>query len=388
MPEQFANFQYEIYMAGMAGQKPGFPIAYRDLEAKAREVLPPEAYDYVAGGAGSEDTVRENGEAFRRWRIVPRMLRGAAERDLSTTILGTPMPAPVMLGPVGVQSIIHPDAEVATAQGASSLGVPIVLSTASSRTMEDVAEAMGDVPRWYQLYWPNDPELTESFVRRAEKAGFDAIVVTLDTTMLAWRPRDLQHAYLPFLLMEGVANYMNDPVLLSRLEKPPEEDVAAAVMQWGSVFPNPALNWNDLATLRELTSLPILLKGIVHPKDAQRAVDHGVNGIVVSNHGGRQVDGSIATLDALPGVVKAVPADFPVLLDSGVRTGADAFKALALGAKAVLLGRPYAWGLAVGGAEGVRHVLRSFLAELDLTVALAGYTRIGDIGPDALAKMR
>jgi isopentenyl diphosphate isomerase/L-lactate dehydrogenase-like FMN-dependent dehydrogenase len=388
MPEQFANFQYEIYMAGMAGQKPAFPIAYRDLEAKAREVLTPEAYDYVAGGAGSEDTVRENGEAFRRWRIVPRMLRGAAERDLSTTILGTPMPAPVMLAPVGVQSIIHPDAEVATAKGASSLGVPIVLSTAASRTMEDVAEAMGDTPRWYQLYWPNDPELTESFVRRAEKAGFDAIVVTLDTTMLAWRPRDLQHAYLPFLLMEGVANYMNDPVLLSRLEKPPEEDVAAAVMQWGSVFPNPALNWNDLATLRELTSLPILLKGIVHPKDAQRAVDHGVNGIVVSNHGGRQVDGSIATLDALPGVVKAVPADFPVLLDSGVRTGADAFKALALGAKAVLLGRPYAWGLAVGGADGVRHVLRSFLAELDLTVALAGYTRIGDIGPDAIEKVR
>jgi isopentenyl diphosphate isomerase/L-lactate dehydrogenase-like FMN-dependent dehydrogenase len=289
-----------------------------------------------------------------------------------------------MLAPVGVQSIVHPNAEIATAQGASSLGLPIVLSTASSNTLEDVADAMGDTPRWYQLYWPNDPELCTSFVQRAEKAGYDAIVVTLDTTILAWRPRDLQAAYLPFLLMEGVANYINDPVLKARLDKPPEEDVAAAVTAWGSVFPNPGLNWEQLQFLRDLTSLPILLKGIVHPKDARRAVDAGVNGIVVSNHGGRQVDGAIATLEALPSVKKAVPGDFPLLFDSGIRTGADVFKALALGAKAVLIGRPYVWGLAIGGAEGVRHVLRCLLAELDLTVALAGYTRVGDIGPDAL----
>jgi isopentenyl diphosphate isomerase/L-lactate dehydrogenase-like FMN-dependent dehydrogenase len=386
--EQFGNFQYEIYMAGLAGQKPGFPIAYRDLEAAAKERLTPEAYDYVAGGAGSEDTVRENLEAFRRWRIVPRMLKGAAERDLGVEIFGTHFPAPVLLAPVGVQSIIHHDeAEIATAKGAASLGVPIVLSTAASRTLEQVADAMGEVPRWYQLYWPNDPELCTSFVQRAEKAGYEAIVVTLDTTILAWRPRDLQRAYLPFLLMEGVANYIEDPVLRSRLEKPPEEDVAAAVMAWGSVFPNPALNWKDLQFLRDLTDLPILLKGIVHPKDAKKAVDHGVNGIVVSNHGGRQVDGAIASLDALPGVVKAVPSDFPVLLDSGVRTGSDAFKAIALGARAVLLGRPYVWGLALGGSDGVRHVLRSFLAELDLTVALAGYKRIADIGSDAIERV-
>ncbi|MFN2544670.1 MAG: lactate 2-monooxygenase [Actinomycetota bacterium] len=387
MAEQFANYQYEIYMAGMSGQKPAFPVGYRELETKAKETLKPEAYDYVAGGAGSEDSIRENLEAFRRWRIVPRMLKGAAERDLSIEIFGTHLPAPVLLAPVGVQSIVHEEAEIATARGAASLGVPIVLSTAASRTMEQVAEAMGDVLRWYQLYWPNDPELCTSFVQRAEKAGYEAIVVTLDTTVLAWRPRDLQHAYLPFLLMEGVANYIEDPVLRSRLEKPPEEDVAAAVMAWGSVFPNPALKWEDLAFLRDLTDLPILLKGIVHRKDAKKAVDHGVNGIVVSNHGGRQVDGSIATLDALPGVVKAVPADFPVLLDSGIRTGADIFKAIALGARAVLVGRPYVWGLALGGAEGVRHVVRSLLAELDLTVALSGYERIGDIGADAVTRV-
>jgi isopentenyl diphosphate isomerase/L-lactate dehydrogenase-like FMN-dependent dehydrogenase len=387
MADQFANFQYEIYMAGLAGQKPAFPVSYLHLEAAARATLKPEAYDYVAGGAGSEDTIRENGEAFRRWRIVPRMLKGAAERDLSVDLFGRHLSAPLLLAPVGVQSIVHPEAEIATATGASSVGVPIVLSTASSRTLEDVAEAMGDTPRWYQLYWPNDPELCTSFVQRAEKAGYEAVVVTLDTTMLAWRPRDLQHAYLPFLMMEGVANYMADPVLRSRLEKPPEEDVAAAVMAWGSVFPNPALSWKDLEFLRGLTDLPILLKGIVHPKDAKKAVDHGVNGIVVSNHGGRQVDGAIATLDALPGVVKSVPSDVPVLLDSGIRTGADIFKALALGARAVLIGRPYVWGLAIGGADGVRHVIRSLLAELDLTVALAGYKRIADIDRDSLERI-
>jgi isopentenyl diphosphate isomerase/L-lactate dehydrogenase-like FMN-dependent dehydrogenase len=301
--DPFANFQYEIYMAGMSGQKPLFGMAYRDLEEAAREKLRPEAYDYVAGGAGSEDTVRENLEAFRRWRIVPRMLKGVADRDLSIELLGTRFPAPVLLAPVGVQGIVHAEAEIATATGAASVGVPIVLSTASSRSMEDVAAAMGDTPRWYQLYWPTDPDLTRSFVERAEKAGYDAVVVTLDATLLAWRPRDLQSAYLPFLLMEGVANYTQDPVFRSWLEKPPEEDVAAAVMRWGAVFANPGLNWDQLAFLRETTALPILLKGIVHAKDAQRAVDHGVNGIVVSNHGGRQVDGSIATLDALPGVV-------------------------------------------------------------------------------------
>ena len=380
----FGTYQFEIYLNGLSGRVPEFPTSIADLEAAAQRVMTPGAFGYVAGGAGSEATMRANREAFDRWRIVPRMLRDVSVRDLSTEILGTRMPAPVMLAPVGVQSIVHDDAEVAVARAAASLGVPMVLSTAAAKSMEDVAAANGDGPRWFQLYWPGDPELTASFLERAEKAGFAAIVVTLDTWMLAWRPRDLQAAYLPFLRGEGVANYFSDPVFRSRLSKPPEEDPLAAITAWGAVWTNPSLTWDHLPFLREHTSLPILLKGILHPDDARRAVDHGVDGVVVSNHGGRQVDGAIGALDALPGVIDAAAGRIPVLFDSGVRTGADAFKAIALGAKAVLLGRPYVWGLGLGGEEGVRTVLRMFLAELDLTMALSGYSTTADIGRDAI----
>jgi isopentenyl diphosphate isomerase/L-lactate dehydrogenase-like FMN-dependent dehydrogenase len=313
------------------------------------------------------------------------MLRDVGQRYLSATILGTEMPAPVLLAPIGVQSIVHPDAEVAVARAASTLGVSVVLSSASSRTMEEVAQAMGPVARWFQLYWPRDPELTASFLSRAETAGYTAVVVTLDTFLLAWRPRDLTGAYLPFLKGEGVANYFSDPVFRSRLDKAPEEDLLAAVMQFQQVFLNPTVTWDDLASLRGLTRLPIVLKGIQAPEDARRAADLGMDGVVVSNHGGRQVDGAIGSLDALPGVVEAAGDRLTVLFDSGVRTGSDAFKALALGAKAVLLGRPYMWGLALAGEQGVTHVLRSFLAELDLTMALAGLSRLDEIDPSALA---
>jgi lactate 2-monooxygenase len=330
--------------------------------------------------------VRANREAFERWRIVPRMLRDIERRDLSTTIVGTKMPAPVLLGPVGVQSIVHDQGEVAVARAAEGLGVPMVLSTASSFTLEEVAEANGDGPRWFQLYWPRDPELAESFLKRAETAGYSAIVVTLDTWLLAWRPRDLERAYLPFLKAIGVANYFADPVFRAGLSKPPEEDPSAAVLRFIQVYSDPSVSWDNLSFLREHTRLPLLLKGILHPDDARRAMDHGVDGVIVSNHGGRQVDGAIASLDALPSIVEAVGDHTPVLMDSGVRSGADAFKALALGARAVLLGRPYMWGLAVGGEDGVRTVLRSFLAELDLTVALSGHSSIGEITADALVR--
>jgi len=380
----FGAYEFEIYLGGLAGQVPEFPTSIGDLEAAAQGVLTSGAFGYVAGGAGSEATMRANREAFDRWRIVPRMLRDVSVRDLSTEVLGTRMPAPVMLAPVGVQSIVHEEAEVAVARAAASLGVPMILSTASAKSMEDVAAANGDAPRWFQLYWPGDPELTASFLERAEKAGFSAIVVTLDTWMLAWRPRDLQAAYLPFLRGEGVANYFTDPVFRSRLAKPPEEDPLAAITAWGAVWTNPSLTWDHLPFLREHTSLPILLKGILHPDDARRAVDHGMDGVVVSNHGGRQVDGAIGALDALPGVVDAIDGRIPVLFDSGVRTGADALKAIALGSRAVLLGRPYVWGLGLGGEEGVRTVLRMFLAELDLTMALSGYPTVGDVGRDAI----
>ena len=386
-PADFAAYQYEIYLQGMgAGTFPTFPISIDEVAAKAEEAMSPEARDYVQGGAGTEDTMRENLEAFRRWRIVPRMLTDVTTRYLSTSLLGTDLPAPVLLAPIGVQSLVHPDAEVAVARAAASLRVPMVLSTLSSKTLEEVAEANGDAPRWFQLYWPAEPELTQSFVRRAEDAGYGAIVVTLDTRLLAWRPRDLQRGFLPFLRAEGIANYLTDPVFVGGLPGPPDEHLQDAVGRWVAVYSYPSTTWAELARLREWTPLPIVLKGILHPDDAREAVRAGVDAIVVSNHGGRQIDGEIATLDALPGVVEAVDGKLPVLLDSGVRTGADAVKALALGAKAVLLGRPYVWGLALGGTDGVRAVLRGFLAELELTMALLGVTRVDNLDASVLAK--
>lgn len=384
--ELFGNYQNEIYFSGLGGQRPEFPISLTELEAQAREVLSPEAYGYVVGGAGTEDTVRENLAAFRRWRLVPRLLRDVESRDLSVEILGTKMPAPVMLAPIGIQELMHPDKELATARAAASLGIPIVLSTAGSTPMEDVAEAMGDVPRWYQLYWPRDPDLAVSFMKRAESAGYSAIVVTIDTVTLAWRPRDLSHGFLPFLSGKGVAQYTSDPVFKAGLEKSPDEDPLAASLHWVQNFSNPAYTWDDLAHLRANTSLPILLKGILHPGDARLAIEHGISGLIVSNHGGRQLDGEIATLDALPSIRDAVGPDVPVLLDSGIRSGSDAIKALALGANAVLLGRPYAWGLAVGGEAGVRQVIKSFLADLDLSMALTGLTSVAQIDRGCLAR--
>jgi lactate 2-monooxygenase len=382
----FGNYQYEIYLEGVGGKLPDLPTSYAELEERSREKLSGEAFGYVAGGAGEEATVRSNRAAFDRWRIVPRMLIDVSERDLRTTVLGVEMPAPIMLAPVGVMSIVHQEAELAVARAARELGLPMVLSNAASTTMEDVAAELGDSPRWFQLYWPTSNELAASFVARAEEAGYSAIVVTLDTRLLAWRPRDLSRGYLPFLKGEGVANYLQDPVFRAALDKTPEEDPQAAIGHWATLFANPRLRWDDLAFLRDHTDLPIVLKGVLHPDDARRAVELGVHGLIVSNHGGRQVDGSVAALEALPEVVEAVPDDVPVLFDSGIRTGADVLKALALGARAVLVGRPYVWGLALGGEQGVRQVLRGLLADFDLTLALSGYTTPSDAGQHALRR--
>ncbi len=382
----FANFQFEIYAYGLGGQTPKLPISAGELEARARETLSAEAFGYVAGGAGSELTMRNNLRAFERWEIVPRMLRDVSERDLSTSVLGTSMPAPVLLAPVGVQSIVHPEAELAVARAAAAHGLPAILSTAASHSIEQVAEATGDGPRWYQLYWPRDRDLAASFVARAGEAGYEAIVVTLDTWLLGWRPRDLANGYLPFLKGEGVATYFSDPVFRAALERTPEEDPGPAIGHWAYQFSNPRVTWADLEWLREQTALPIVLKGIVHDEDARRALEAGVDGLIVSNHGGRQVDGSIGALDALPGVRAAVGAELPVLFDSGIRTGADIFKALALGADAVCIGRPYVWGLALDGQAGVEHVLRCLLAELDLTLALSGHTQIAQVARSALCR--
>lgn len=378
--------QMQIYQGGTAGAKPAVPVDLTKLELKAKETLKPEAYDYLAGGAGGEDTLRANQAAFARWRIVPRMLRDVSRRDLRVKLLGLELPAPLLLAPVGVQGILHREAEIAVARAAASLGVPFVLSTLSSRTIEQVAGAMGDAPRWFQLYWSKHPDITASMMKRAERTGYKAIVVTLDTALLGWRERDLEYPYLPFLSGEGLANYFSDPVFRAQLAKPPEEDPGAAVRYWLSIYSNTSLTWDDLGELRRYTSLPILLKGILHPDDAAEAVRRGVDGIIVSNHGGRQVDGAIAALDALPRVVRAVDGRIPVLVDSGIRRGSDALKALALGARAVLLGRPYLWGLAAAGEPGVREVILNFLADFDLVVALTGYTSCDQWNQSALVR--
>ncbi|MFC5289036.1 lactate 2-monooxygenase [Actinokineospora guangxiensis] len=373
----FGDYQSEIYLQGLGGATPPFTTDGVRLEEAAREKLEPAPFGYVAGGAGSGATVRANRAAFDRWSLVPRMLAEATERDLSTTVLGTAMPAPVLLAPVGVQSIVHPDGELATARAAAALGVPMVLSTVSSYSMEEVAEVGG--PRWFQLYWPNEPDVCASLLHRAKAAGYEVLVVTLDTWTLAWRPTDLDQAYLPFLRGMGLANIFSDPAFRAALAAPPEDDQPMAILRWVSLFTGQDKSWDRLAFLREHWDGPIVLKGVQHPDDARRAADEGMDGVVVSNHGGRQVDGAVAALEVLPEIAAAVGSRMSVLFDSGVRTGADVVKALALGADAVLLGRPYVYGLGLGGEAGVRHVLRGLLAETDLTMALCGKKSLSEV---------
>jgi lactate 2-monooxygenase len=365
--------QNAIYIAR---QPHDWPITAEEWERAAAETLPPDAFGYIAGGAGSEETMRANREAFARWRLQPRMLTGNGQRDQSVEVLGLRSPAPFFLAPVGVLSIAHEEAEVGVARASASSGVPMLLSTASTHSMEQVAET--GAPRWFQLYWGNDREVCESFVRRAEAAGYGAIVLTLDTLTLGWRPRDLRLGYLPFLNGEGCGQYFSDPVFCSKLDRSPDEDVLAAAATMLATYPNVGLTWSDLDWLRAQTTLPILVKGVLTAADAAEALDHGVDGVIVSNHGGRQVDGSVAALDALVDVRGALP-DAVVLMDGGIRSAADVLKAVALGADAVLLGRPYAYALAVGGQRGVEELLQNLMAEIDLTLALAGMHSVREL---------
>ena len=376
-----SQVQNAIYVSG---ESP-WPISPEEWEARAAEILEPARFDYIAGGAGSEATMRANLEAFELRRLRPRMLAGNPERDISVEILGTRSPAPFFLAPIGVLSIAHEEGEVAVARAAATTEVPLIVSSASSHSLEDLAVAMGDAPRWFQLYWVNDRKIALSLVGRAAEAGYSALVVTLDTLTLGWRERDLSKAYLPFVTGEGCAQFFSDPVFRSRLERAPELDVVTAAVTMLATFPNLGLTWDDLGWLRGQTELPLLVKGVLTGDDAVRARECGVDGVVVSNHGGRQVDGAVAALDALIEVREALGADATVLMDSGIRRGSDVLKALALGADAVLLGRPYAYGLAVGGQEGVEAVIRHLMAETDLTLALIGGTAARELDSSWIA---
>ena len=410
--------QAEILAHGVRGVRPRVPVNMEELEARAKHAMSDEARAYIGGGAGSESTMRANRAAFDRWCIVPRVLRDVAIRDTSVELFGRRLPSPVILSPIGAIELAHSDADLAVARAAATLGVPYVFSSQASVPMEACTSVMGNSPRWFQLYWSKDDELVASFVARAERCGCDAIVLTVDTTWLGWRTRDLDLGYLPFLHGKGIAQYTSDPVFMRKVRDPlpgvapprgrvtlaalraalgmarsvPGGTVSnlrtgtalAAVRRFVATYARPSLTWADLPTLRAMTKLPILVKGILHPDDARRAVDSGMDGVVVSNHGGRQVDGSIASLDALPAVVAAVEGRVPVLVDSGIRGGADVFKAIALGARAVGLGRPYVFGLALAGSEGVREVVANVMGEFELTMGLAGCKSVGEIGTEAV----
>ena len=422
--------QNAIYRGGALGRRPVVPTRPDELEAQARQVMSRQAWAYVAGGAGAGATMRANRAAFDRWAIVPRMLRDVSQRDLDIDLFGRRLPAPLLVAPVGAAGLVARDADVHIGAAAAQLGLPYIFSNQGSSPMEDTAAAMGDSPRWYQLYWSTDEQLVDSLIGRAERMGADALVVTLDTTMLGWRPHDLDLGSLPFARGVGIAQYTSDPrfrqivrervlarrtgssgrpaaerarttpgairTLVSMARETPGGFIhnlrspypRAAVETFLEIYSKPSLTWDDIATLPERTRLPVLLKGILHPDDARQALDLGVAGLIVSNHGGRQVDGALASLDALPEVVSAVRGRVPVLLDSGIRTGADVVKAIALGADAVTVGRPHVYGLALDGQAGVRAVLENLVAELDLTLGLSGLTSIRELREEGARVLR
>ncbi|MBV8414836.1 MAG: alpha-hydroxy-acid oxidizing protein [Verrucomicrobia bacterium] len=372
----FGDYQNEIYFNGLRGIRPNLPVDFKRLEERASAVLSQSVLAYVQGGCGDEATQRRNVEAFADWGIVPRMLVDTRVRDLSVDVFGKRYKSPLMLSPIGVIGVCAQDGhgDIATAKAAAAAGVPMIASTLMNDPLETVAEALGDGDAFFQLYTPNDRDLAASFVRRAEAAGYKGIVVTLDTWITGWRPRDLNDSNFPQLRGVALANYFSDPQFRAKLAVPPEEDPAAAVRHWASVF-GMTMTWDELARLRSLTKLPLIVKGIQHPDDAKRAIDVGVDAIYCSNHGGRQANGGIASIDLLPALV-AECGKTPIWFDSGIRSGTDVVKALAMGASIVGVGRPYAYGLALGGTAGVVHVVRSILAEADLLMAVDGFPDI------------
>lgn len=416
--------QKEIYTAGFSGKRPYTPTNANDLEAAAAKVSSQKAFAYIAGGAGSQTSIANNRKGFNQWAIVPKILSDVSVRDISINLFGKKLPSPILTAPIGVLDLVHHQGDLAVARACAKLGIPMIFSNQASYPMEACAAQMSDSPRWFQLYWSKSDELVQSFLKRAEACGCEAIVVTLDTTMLGWRPKDLNLGYLPFSYASGIGQYVSDPVFVGLVGDPKKAAQVeteggfsftklfnfirlvrnykgagsftqkfksklpvTAVRKFTDIYSRPSISWEDLAWLKEQTQLPIILKGILHPEDAQKALDHEVDGIIVSNHGGRQIGGSIASIDALPKVTEVIKGQIPVLLDSGIRDGADVFKALALGADAVCVGRPYVYGLAIDGQAGVESVLRNIISEFELTMGLSGCKSVAEISRTFLEKM-
>jgi len=419
-PYSALDHQRQTYIDGMSGKLPLVPFDIQQLAKKAKEKISPEAFAYVAGGAGLEDTVRNNRSDFGKWKIIPRMLRDVSVRDTSIELFGKKISSPLLLSPVGVLDLAHKEADIGVAKAADETNISMIFSNQASAPMEATSKVMGNSSRWFQLYWSKSNDLVASLVQRAEACGCSAIVITLDATMLGWRIQDLDLAYLPFLRAKGIAQYTSDPVFQRLIDEEEEEknqnpvkinfDTISnlielmrnypggfwqnlrskrplkAVRKFINIYSRPSLTWEDLPFLRAHTKLPVILKGILHPEDAKKAVDVGIDGIIVSNHGGRQVDGSISTIEALPDIIKAVNGSIPVLMDGGVSGGADMFKAIALGAKAVCIGRPFVYGLALAGKQGVIEVINNFKADFELTMGLAGCRSVSEISKEMLVK--
>jgi isopentenyl diphosphate isomerase/L-lactate dehydrogenase-like FMN-dependent dehydrogenase len=375
-----------IYESGDEGARL-FPVSFEEWEDRARKKLAAGPFGYVYGAAGAGETMNSNVDAFKKYRLRPRMCCDVSQRDLSIRLFGAKLPVPFLLAPIGVNSILHPEAELIPARAAAKLGVPYILSNVSTEPMEKVAEAMNDGLRWFQLYPPRNAKITESFIKRAEEAGYSAIVVTIDSTMLGWRETDLRNAYLPFLSGQGMGNYFTDPVFCADLEETPQQNRKAAVRKALDEGNNTCFTWKEFDQIRGMTRLPLLIKGLTHPDDAILAMEHGADGIIVSNHGGRQLDGAVATLDMLPLICDVVQKKVPVLMDSGIRRGADILKAIALGANAVLIGRPYAYAMAVAGESGVREMIRNLISETELQLAISGRSSIGAIDSSLITKV-
>jgi lactate 2-monooxygenase len=379
MYKNFGDFQWSVYGDALRGINSRYPFDFESIERKAFDALPDWVYRYVSAAAGDGRTQRANVDAFSRYGISPRMMVSPPERDLSINLFGKHLPSPMFMPPVGLIGLCAPDfqGDVAAAQASADTGVPFTLSTFSQAPMEDVIKHAGSTPSFFQLYLPGDRELAASFLDRAESSGYSSVVVTVDSWTLGYRPADLAIGNYPQARGFCMENYYSDENFTKHLAKPPHEDQAAALRYYASIFAAP-LSWEDLRWIRSQTNLPIAVKGIQHPDDARMAIDTGADVLYCTNHGGRQANSGIPTLQLLPGIVAAAGST-PVMFDSGVRSATDAVIALALGATAVGLGRTYAYALSYGGTESLTHYLKSFLAELDLCLAICGFKDIASL---------